>query len=367
MGGQEIEFVKEAFDTNWIAPLGPNVDAFEKQLAESTQTAEAAALTSGTAALHLALRVLGVKQDDIVLCQSMTFAASAFPIVYEKAIPVFIDSERDTWNIDPELLEEALKYYQSQGKRVGAIIVVHLYGMPAKMNEIKALAQQYNVPIIEDAAEALGSSYFGQPCAGLGDMGILSFNGNKIITSSGGGALVSHRADWVKEIRFLSTQAKDPFPHYEHSNIGFNYRMSNVTAGIGRGQMLVLSDRVAKRREHFVYYQQNLSNLPGVSFLAEPEGFYSNRWLTTILVDPKKSGGVTSDQIRLKLEAHNIESRPLWKPMHLQPVFQDAMKFDLGVSADLFAKGLCLPSGSSLTDEDRELVVSLVKSCWNEG
>jgi len=367
MGGQEIEFVKEAFDTNWIAPLGPNVDAFEKQLAEATQTTEAAALTSGTAALHLALRVLGVKQDDIVLCQSMTFAASAFPIVYEKAIPVFIDSERDTWNMDPELLEEALKYYQSQGKRVGAIIVVHLYGMPAKMNEIKALAQQYNVPIIEDAAEALGSSYFNQPCAGLGDMGILSFNGNKIITTSGGGALVSHRADWVKEIRFLSTQAKDPFPHYEHTKIGFNYRMSNVTAGIGRGQMLVLSDRVAKRREHFVYYQQNLANLPGITFLPEPQGAYSNRWLTTILVDPEKSGGVTPDQIRLKLEANNIESRPLWKPMHLQPVFHDAAKFDRGVSADLFAKGICLPSGSSLTDEEREWIVSLVKSCWNEG
>jgi dTDP-4-amino-4,6-dideoxygalactose transaminase len=198
-------------------------------------------------------------------------------------------------------------------------------------------------------------------------MGILSFNGNKIITTSGGGALVSHRSDWVKEIRFLSTQAKDPFPHYEHSKIGFNYRMSNVTAGIGRGQMMVLSDRVAKRREHFEFYQQNLSNLPGLSFLAEPEGFYSNRWLTTVLIDPEKSGGVTTDQIRLKLDAHNIESRPLWKPMHLQPVFHDAAKFDRGVSADLFAKGLCLPSGSSLTDEDRELVVSLVKSCWNEG
>ncbi len=367
MGGKEIEFVQEAFDTNWIAPLGPNVDAFEKQLSAATQTTEAAALTSGTAALHLALRVLGVKQDDIVLCQSMTFAASAFPIVYEKAIPVFIDSERETWNMDPVLLEEALKYYQSKGKRVGAIIVVHLYGMPAKMNEIKALAQQYNVPVIEDAAEALGSSYFGQPCAGLGDMGILSFNGNKIITTSGGGALVSHRADWVKEIRFLSTQAKDPFPHYEHTKIGFNYRMSNVTAGIGRGQMLVLSDRVAKRREHFVNYQQNLSNLPGVSFLAEPEGFYSNRWLTTILIDPEKYGGVTTDQIRLKLDEHNIESRPLWKPMHMQPVFKEAAKFDRGVSEDLFAKGLCLPSGSSLTDQDRELVVSLVKSCWNEG
>ncbi len=367
MGGKEIEFVQEAFDTNWIAPLGPNVDAFEKQLAEATQTTEAAALTSGTAALHLALRVLGVKQDDIVLCQSMTFAASAFPIVYEKAIPVFIDSERDTWNMDPELLEEALKMYKSQGKRVGAIIVVHLYGMPAKMNEIKALADQYQVPLIEDAAEALGSLYHGQPCAGLGDMGILSFNGNKIITTSGGGALVSHRADWVKEIRFLSTQAKDPFPHYEHSKIGFNYRMSNVTAGIGRGQMLVLSDRVAKRREHFECYQQNLGNLPGISFLAEPEGFYANRWLTTLLVDPEKSGGVTTDQIRLKLEAHNIESRPLWKPMHLQPVFHDAITFDRGVSADLFAKGLCLPSGSSLTNEERDLVVSLVKSCWNEG
>ncbi|MFN9710036.1 MAG: DegT/DnrJ/EryC1/StrS family aminotransferase, partial [Bacteroidota bacterium] len=225
----------------------------------------------------------------------------------------------------------------------------------------------YNVPIIEDAAEALGSSYFGQPCAGLGDIGILSFNGNKIITTSGGGAMVSHNASWVKEARFLSTQAKEPFPHYEHEKIGFNYRMSNVTAGIGRGQMMVLSQRVAKRREHFDYYQKNLANLPGISFLSEPEGLYSNRWLTTILIDPEKSGGITPDKIRLLLESHNIESRPLWKPMHLQPVFKDALKFDNGVSQKLFDTGLCLPSGSSMTDEERDLVVSLVKKCWHEG
>jgi len=365
MGGKEAEFVKEAFDSNWVAPLGPNVDAFEAMLKEVTHTKAAAALTSGTAALHLALRVIGLNKGDIVLCQSMTFAASAFPIVYEQAEPVFIDSERDTWNMDPALLEDALAYYQKTGKKVGAIIVVHLYGMPAKMREIQKLAEQYQVPLIEDAAEALGSTYYGEPCGSLGQLAILSFNGNKIITTSGGGALVGNDQQAVDRARFLSTQAKDPFPHYEHSTIGFNYRMSNIVAGIGRGQLMVLQERVAQRRANYKYYVEQLSQFPGLSFLQEPERCSSNRWLTTIIIDPKTSGGVNREQVRLKLEAMNIESRPLWKPMHLQPVFKQARSFLSGVSDDLFDKGLCLPSGSSLTKEELASICSQIKSCWS--
>ena len=364
MGGREQDFVNEAFATNWVAPLGPNVDAFEKMLCEATKTQSAAALTSGTAALHLALRVLGVGQGDAVLCQSMTFAASAFPIVYEKAEPVFIDSERDTWNMDPVMLEAALKDCREQGKKVAAIVVVHLYGMPAKMKEILQIAARFEVPVIEDAAEALGSSYFQQPCGSLGQLAILSFNGNKIITTSGGGALVGNDQLKIDEARFLSTQAKDPFPHYEHSSIGFNYRMSNIVAGIGRGQMLVLTERVLRRRAIYEWYLNELSGLPGLTFLPEPEGYYSNRWLTTIIVDPAFSNGVTREQIRLKLDAENIESRPLWKPMHLQPVFKEARSYVNGTSDDLFEKGLCLPSGTAMTNEELLRVCSLIKSCW---
>ena len=364
MGGREQDFVNEAFATNWVAPLGPNVDTFEKMLSEATNTKAAAALTSGTAALHLALRVLGIKQGDVVLCQSMTFAASAFPIVYEKAEPVFIDSEPDTWNMDPVLLEEALNDQKTQGKRVAAIVVVHLYGMPAKMNEILEIANKYEVPVIEDAAEALGSRYFDRPCGSLGQMAILSFNGNKIITTSGGGALVGNDQSKINEVRFLSTQAKDPFPHYEHSVIGFNYRMSNIVAGIGRGQMLVLPERVLRRRAIHEVYMNELAELPGLSFLTEPEGYYSNRWLTTITIDPARSNGVTREQVRLTLDSENIESRPLWKPMHLQPVFQEARAYVNGVSDDLFEKGLCLPSGTAMTNEELLRVCSLIKSCW---
>jgi dTDP-4-amino-4,6-dideoxygalactose transaminase len=366
MGGQEEVFVKEAFATNWVAPLGPNVDAFELQLQQATQTAAAAALNSGTAALHLALKIIGTQPGDIVLCQSMTFAASAFPIVYEKAIPVFIDSEASTWNMDPLLLEQALETAQKNQQKVAAIIVVHLYGMPARMNELLQIAERYQVPIIEDAAEALGALYHGQPCGGLGSIGILSFNGNKIITTSGGGALVSNDPHLVQRARFLSTQAKDPFPHYEHSEIGYNYRMSNISAGIGRGQMLVLGERVAARRRIFDTYREQLGHLPGISFLEEPSGCYSNRWLTTVVIDPQQSGGITREQIRLLLEQQNIEARPLWKPMHLQPVFKNELSYGTGVSEQLFAHGLCLPSGSALTDDEHQLICNLIKQCWNE-
>jgi len=366
MGGKELDFIKEAFDSNWIAPLGPNVNGFEQELQQATNTRAAAALSSGTAALHLALRVLGVQPGDVVLCQSMTFAASAFPVVYEQAEPVFIDSEPDTWNMDPQLLQQALEQYQKQGRRVAAIIVVHLYGMPAKMDEINALATAFGVPVIEDAAEALGSRYKEQPCGSLGRLGILSFNGNKIITTSGGGALVGNDIELVDQARFLSTQAKDPFPHYEHSQIGFNYRMSNITAGIGRGQLLVLPERVAQRRAVYEFYRKELGSLAGLHFIPEPEGCYSNRWLTTVLIDPQQAGGVTRETVRLKLEAENIESRPLWKPMHLQPVFREAVAFTNGVSEQLFEQGLCLPSGSSLTTDELHRICSLVKQCWNE-
>ena len=365
MGGNEQYYVNEAFASNWVAPLGPNVDAFEQLLREATHTNAAAALTSGTAALHLALRVLGIKPGDVVVCQSLTFAASAFPITYEKAEPVFIDSEADTWNMDPVLLKEAMTKLKKEGRKVAAIIVVHLYGMPAKMNEILEIANEFNVPVIEDAAEALGSSYYNRPCGSLGNLAILSFNGNKIITTSGGGALVGNDIAIVDEARFLSTQAKEPFPHYEHTVIGFNYRMSNIVAGIGRGQMEVLSERVAKRRANFEFYLSELSALPGVGFLTEPEGYYSNRWLTTITIDPDKSGGVNREQIRLKLDSNNIESRPLWKPMHMQPVFSNARSFLNGISEDLFSKGLCLPSGTAMTEDELHRVCMLIKPLWN--
>ena len=364
MGGEEQGFVQEAFASNWVAPLGPNVDAFEQMLRETTHTKAAAALTSGTAALHLALRVLGIKEGDVVVCQSMTFAASAFPITYEKAEPVFIDSEPDTWNMDPHLLKEALTQLKKNGKNIAAIIVVHLYGMPAKMNELLAVANEFGIPVIEDAAEALGSMYLNEPCGSMGSLAILSFNGNKIITTSGGGALIGNDVALVDKARFLSTQAKEPFPHYEHQVIGFNYRMSNIVAGIGRGQMMVLPARVAKRRAIYDFYVKNLSSLPGLKFLPEPEGFFSNRWLTTIVVDPEISGGVHREQIRIKLEEEHIESRPLWKPMHLQPVFSQALSFLNGVSEELFHKGLCLPSGTAMTEEDLQRICSLIKGCW---
>lgn len=360
MGGDELAFVHQAFDTNWIAPLGPNVDGFEQDLCAYTGAQHAAALSAGTAALHLALILLGVQAGDEVLCQSFTFSASANPIVYQGATPIFIDSETDTWNISPELLEEAIQDRLKKGKKPKALILVHLYGMPAKLNEILRICQQYDIPVIEDAAEALGSSYYGKAVGTFGVMGVLSFNGNKIITTSGGGALIANEEGLIQQARFLATQARDAAPHYQHSVIGYNYRMSNVCAGIGRGQMMVLDQRVAQRRANYAFYHQALSNLPGIQFLDEPTGFFSNRWLTCLTINPEQAS-VSREQIRLALEKENIESRPLWKPMHLQPVFEGCPAYVNGVSEDLFNRGLCLPSGSNLTSEQLSAIVELVR------
>jgi dTDP-4-amino-4,6-dideoxygalactose transaminase len=361
MGTKEQEFVREAFDTNWIAPLGPHVDGFEQDLAQFVGVGHAAALSSGTAAIHLALVMLGVGSGDFVLCQSFTFSGSANPIAYVGATPVFVDSEEQSWNMCPNALEQALVDLRGKGKSVKAIIPVHLYGMPARMNEILELAQKFSVPVVEDAAEALGSTYEGKACGSLGEIGILSFNGNKIITTSGGGALLSNNEKWAQKARFLSTQARDTAPHYQHSQIGYNYRMSNVCAAIGRGQMTVLNERVEARRRNNAYYEQTLSDLPGLSFLPEPDGCFSNRWLTCVLIDPEHSGGVTRETVRLALDAQNIESRPLWKPMHMQPIFADAPYYGNGTSERLFMNGLCLPSGSNLSMADLDMIIDQIR------
>lgn len=354
-----MDYINEAFRTNWIAPLGPNVDGFENDLASYTGAKYAAALTTGTAAIHLALIILGVKKDDEVICQSFTFSASANPIVYQGATPIFIDSEPDTWNMAPELLELAIIDRISKGRKPKAIILVHLYGMPAKLDEIKFIAHKYEIPLIEDAAEALGSKYKGKHAGTFGVMGVLSFNGNKIITTSGGGALISDSEEFVRKARFLATQSRDNAPHYEHSHIGYNYRMSNIIAGVGRGQMKVIDKKVAKRRQNFDNYVKELSGFEGINFVAEPENFFSNRWLTTIIVDSTKFNGINREDIRIALEKENIESRPLWKPMHLQPVFKDAPAYLNGTSSSLFRDGLCLPSGYALTDSDFERILSV--------
>ncbi len=362
MGGEEIKFVQDAFNTNWISPAGPHISAFENELAHYLgDGVSVAALSSGTAAIHLALIMLGVKHGDEVVCSTFTFAGSCNPIVYQGATPVFIDSEYETWNMDPLLLEEAIEDRLRQGKRPKAIIVVHLYGMPAKMDEIMAVARKHDIPVIEDAAEALGSIYKGVKCGTIGDLGILSFNGNKIITTSGGGALVSKKHEWIEKTRFLATQARDAAPHYEHSHIGYNYRLSNVCAGIGRGQLMVLDERVRQRRAVFEFYKKQLGSLPGIIFLPEPEGYFSNRWLTGILFNGTDKQVVTSDTVRLVLEKENIESRPLWKPMHLQPVYRQAPVYGGAVSETLFAKGLCLPSGSNLPVNDQEEVIRNIR------
>ncbi|MES2847884.1 MAG: aminotransferase class I/II-fold pyridoxal phosphate-dependent enzyme [Bacteroidota bacterium] len=366
MGGKEEVYVKEAFDTNWIAPLGPHVDGFEKDLATFTGSKNAAALSSGTAAIHLALIMLGVKAGDEVLCQSFTFSASANPIVYQGAVPVFIDSEKETWNMSPEHLRTAIEDRIQKGTEPKAIIPVHLYGMPGKMEAIMAIAREFDIPVIEDAAEALGSTINGKACGTFGDMGVLSFNGNKIITTSGGGALISDTEHYITQSRFLATQARDAAPHYQHSHIGYNYRMSNVCAAIGRGQMEVLPKRVEQRRANYSFYINALKNLPGISFLPEPAGCFSNRWLSTIIVHPQKTGGVTREDIRLTLEKENIESRPLWKPMHLQPVFKHHPFYGDGTSEELFEKGLCLPSGSNLNSNDLERVVAIIQSLFKK-
>jgi len=362
MGGTEEQFVKEAFETNWIAPLGPNVNGFEQDLELFLDNGcHVAALSSGTAGLHLALVLLGVKQDDEVICQSMTFSATANPITYVGATPVFVDSEKDTWNISPELLETAIKDRISKGKKPKAIIPVHLYGMPAKMHELLAVADMYDIPVIEDAAEALGSSINGHKCGTFGAISILSFNGNKIITTSGGGALVSHNATLVKDARFLATQARDEAPHYQHSKVGYNYRMSNLCAGVGRGQMEVLARRIGERRKIYDAYFSLLNGRKGIRFVSEPVGYFSNRWLTTLLIDPGEAG-FTREDLRLALEKDNIESRPLWKPMHLQPVFEHCAFYGDGTAEKLFQNGLCLPSGSNLSDDDLARVFSVINS-----
>jgi dTDP-4-amino-4,6-dideoxygalactose transaminase len=356
MGRNELSFVQEAFDTNWIAPLGPNVDAFEKELSLLLKGCYVTALNSGTAALHLALNLLNVSQGDEVICQTFTFAASANPVVYLGATPVFVDSEPDTWNIDPELLDKAIQDRLSLGKKIKAIVVVNLYGMPAKLEKILAVASKYAIPLIEDSAESLGSSIHNIPCGTFGSLGVISFNGNKIITTSSGGVLISNNEEFILSANYLATQAKDPGPSYQHSKIGYNYKMSNVLAGIGLGQLLVLHERVAARRDNYNRYFNYFSawNEKGfnIQFQLEPSGYFSNRWLSCILIDPATNKGITIASIRLLFEQHQIEVRSLWKPMHLQPVFSNEPCYLNGISDRLFDIGLCLPSGSSLTDED---------------
>jgi dTDP-4-amino-4,6-dideoxygalactose transaminase len=365
MGGGEQKYVQDAFDTNWVAPLGPNVNGFENDLQQYLGGGfHVAALSSGTAALHLALILLGIGTDDEVICQSMTFSATANPIAYLGARPIFIDSEPDTWNMSPYFLEQAINDRIAKGKKPKAIIPVHLYGMPANMKEILHIAENYDIPVLEDAAEALGSRIGTWHCGTFGHMACLSFNGNKIITTSGGGALVAKKKQHVDKAVFLATQARDPAPHYEHSDIGYNYRMSNIVAGIGRGQMEVLDDHIQNRRTNFGFYKQAFSGIPEISFTEELGDTFSNRWLSAIQVQSRD--GVTPESIRLALEAENIESRPVWKPMHLQPVFKGEPFYGDGTSEKLFENGLCLPSGSNLGIEDLERVVAVVKTCFEQ-
>ena len=373
MGGREQEFIQEAFETNWVVPLGPNVNAFEKSLRDfliengelkiENEDKCVVALSAGTAALHLGLILLGVREGDEVICQSFTFSASANPIVYQGATPVFVDSEKDTWNMDPVLLEVAIEdRLKKMGKLPKAIIPVHLYGMPGKLDEILEIARKYGIPVLEDAAEALGSEYKGQRCGTFGKYAALSFNGNKMITTSGGGALICPNEEKAKRALFYATQAREQAPHYQHEKIGYNYRMSNICAGIGRGQMFVLDEHVARRREIHDLYVKLLAGVKGVKVMCQPEGegFDSNYWLTCITVEPEEAG-FTREDVRLALDADNIESRPLWKPMHLQPVFKDAPYYGNGTSERLFEIGLCLPSGPTLTDEDIVRVSLVIK------
>lgn len=405
LGQTEQQHVQSAFAQNWIAPLGPHVNSFEEDICQFTGAQHAAALSSGTAAIHLALELLDTGPGDVVFVSSFTFSATVNPILYQGALPVLIDSEPHTWNMDPKALEQAIRAIQSGALQLHlqnpkllaklpwlspnfqpstfnlqlhpkAILPVHLYGMPANMDAIQEIAVKYDLPIIEDAAEALGSTYKGQHCGTFGKLGIYSFNGNKIITTGGGGALVSDDEALIKKARFLATQARDDAPHYQHSHIGYNYRLSNISAAIGRGQMEVLPQRVAQRRQNFAFYKNALADLPGVSFLTEPSpDYFSNHWLTTLLIDPEESGGVTRETVRTTLQDHNIDSRPLWKPMHLQPVFEDLPFFGdgfalpsdsrrSGLSDHLFDIGLCLPSGSNLTEADLDRIVGLVRGCW---
>ncbi len=362
--GYEQEYVKEAFDTNWIAPLGKNVNEFEKELASYVGAEDAAALSAGTAAIHLALKAVGVKEGDVVFCQDLTFSATANPIVYEKAVPVFIDSDRETWNMSPEALERAFETYP----KVKAVMPVHLYGLPANMERIMDICRRHGVPVIEDAAESLGSYYHGQHTGTFGDYGVFSFNGNKIITTSGGGMLVcsleeEQAKERIRKVRFWATQARESARHYEHKEIGYNYRMSNIVAGIGRGQLKVLEQRVEQKRNIFAYYKEHLGDLKGITFMPLHEGERANCWLSVILIEP--DGPVRPLDVMIALEKGDIESRPVWKPMHLQPVFAGYDYVDNGaVGTDLFRRGVCLPSDTKLTEEDLERICGIIRGLW---
>jgi dTDP-4-amino-4,6-dideoxygalactose transaminase len=363
LGGNEKEYVKDAFDKNWITTIGDNVSGFEEDVRQYLgENSYAVALNSGTAALHLALILLNVQKDDYVLCQDLTFAATINPVVYLGANPILIDSERETWNLSPVFLEEAVQACLKKGKKPKAIVWVNLYGMPAHIKEIREIGKRYEIPLLEDSAESFGSRYYGQKCGTFGDVAVLSFNGNKIITTSGGGMLLSSEKTLIEKARFLASQAKDPAPYYLHSHIGYNYAMSNIVAGIGRGQMEVLEKRIAARRANHLFYKQALAGLPGFQVHSEPnENYFSNHWLTCLLIDPKQTGGIDRETIRLKLANKGIESRPLWNPMHLQPVFKPYDFYGDGTSEDLFRQGLCLPSGSNLSETDLNEIVSLLK------
>lgn len=359
MSGKEQSYVNNAFETNWIAPLGPHVNGFESAIQNYlNEGTHVAALSSGTAAIHLGLILLNVSQGDEVICQSKTFSASANPIMYQGATPVFVDSEKETWNICPEQLEIAIKDRIKKGKKPKAIIAVHLYGMPYKVDEIHNIARQYNIPVIEDSAEALGSSYNSVKCGTFGEIAILSFNGNKIITTSGGGALVTKDLKLKEKAVFLATQAREKAVEYLHASVGYNYRLSNVLAGIGRGQMEVIDDRVAARRRNYDFYKEQFKTIEELVFIDEPTGYFSNRWLSSVLTPSEE----TREGIRTTLDTLNIETRPLWKPMHQQPVFKEAPQYLNGVSDDLFEKGLCLPSGSNLTENELNRVTSAIKT-----
>ncbi|MEY3867397.1 MAG: hypothetical protein RLZZ338_1288 [Cyanobacteriota bacterium] len=360
IGDDELKFVQEAFDTNWIAPVGPHVDAFEKEFSALVGSSHSAAVSSGTAALHLALRLIGVQPDDEVFCSTLTFIASASPITYLGAKPVFVDSDRVSWNMNPDLFREALEKRAKIGKLPKAVVLVHLYGQSADIDPILAACNTYEVPLIEDAAEALGATYKGKIPGTFGKIGIYSFNGNKIITTSGGGMLVSEDEKLVEKARFLATQARDPAPHYQHSEIGYNYRLSNVLAGIGRGQLRVLEDRVQARRHNYEVYQGHLGHLPGIDFMPEANFGRATRWLTCLTIDPEQFGR-DREEIRLTLAQQKIETRPVWKPLHLQPVFADCESVGGEVAEDLFNRGLCLPSGSNLTEEDLARVINGIK------
>lgn len=360
LSGTEQQFVADALASNWVTPLGPHVDAFEREFADAVGAPHAVAVSSGTAALHIALILAGVGPGDEVLVSTLTFVASVNPIVYQGAAPVFMDSERVSWNMDPALLAGALEERAKRGKLPRAVVLVHLYGQSADLDSIAATCAQYDVPLIEDAAEALGASYKGRAPGTVGASGVFSFNGNKIITTAGGGMLVSRDIGLVTHARKLATQARDPAPHYQHSEIGYNYRMSNILAAIGRGQLAVLEDRVTARRRNFAFYAAALGDLPGIEFMPEAPWGTHTRWLTTLTIDPRALG-VDREDVRLALEADGIEARPVWKPMHLQPLYAGAPVVKTGVADDLFARGLCLPSGSKLTQTDLERVVDVIR------